>query len=322
MSFRRPNPLDKGGKNPWIQLLALTGITIGGVFFIGQVLALGVGLLMSGKDLNSLISILVNPTAYPDYRLMFLLMQGMTSVGGFIIAPLIFYFTAVKGNFFRDFFNSKTAALPVILMVFVIVFSFMVVNTVFIEWNAGIKLPEALSGFEQWAKNLEESMAAITEYLTQFDSVGYFIFAVIVVALIPAAGEELVFRGFLQNIFRRITKNHHAAIWLAAFLFGAIHFQFYGMVPRILLGALFGYLYLWTGNLLIPVFAHFVNNGVSLTALFIHQRGMTNIDMESTEALPSGYVVIFSFLFVTSLFYFKKYLNQKGEKNEGLVDRL
>lgn len=322
MSSPSPNPLDKSGKNPWIQLLALTAITIGGVFFFGQLLALGVGLLMSGKDLTGLISILVDPTAYPEQRLMFLLMQGMTSAGGFIIAPVLFYFTTVKGNFLHDFFSSKTGLLPTLTMTFAIVFSFMVINTVFIEWNANIQLPEALSGFERWAKDLEESMAAITEYLTTFDSPGYFIMAVIVVAMIPAIGEELLFRGLLQNILRRIAKNDHAAVWLAAFLFGAIHFQFYGMVPRILLGALFGYLYLWTGNLLIPVFAHFINNGVSLAALYIHQQGMTEIDVESTDALPLGYVLFFSVLFITTLFYFKKYLNEEGRRNERLVDRI
>ena len=164
-------------------------------------------------------------------------------------------------------------------------------------------------------------MKVLTEFLTDFDSTGYFILAIFVIAVIPGIGEELLFRGFLQNILRRIFKNDHVAIWTAAIVFSAIHFQFYGFIPRVLLGALFGYLYVWTGNLLIPICAHFINNSVSLIALYIYQKGLTDIDVESTEALPTVYVLIFSALFVVTLAYFKNYL-AKNNEHEKLDHRL
>ena len=265
----RLNPLHANGTNPVILLISLTGITLGGVFLIGQVLAGVAGIMMSGVGLSEFTSILSNPTAYPEQRTMFLVMQGMASLGGFIIAPLIFYYTMVKGNLFRDFIDFPSNILSSAGLTVVIIFSFMIVNTVFIEWNASISLPESWSGFEKWATNLEETMADVTKYLTRFESTQYFVLAIIVVAILPGIGEEVLFRGFLQNIFRRLFVNDHVAIWMAAFLFGAIHFQFYGILPRMLLGALFGYLYLWTGNLLIPILAHFLNNAISLFALFI-----------------------------------------------------
>jgi hypothetical protein len=190
------------------------------------------------------------------------------------------------------------------------VFSFMIVNTVFIEWNANISLPEYFSGFENWAIDLEDRMEVLTEYMTNFESTGYFILSIIVIAVIPGIGEELLFRGFLQNILRRIFKNDHAAVWVAAILFSAIHFQFFGFVPRMLLGALFGYLYLWSGNLLVPMTAHFFNNGFSLAALYFYKKGLTDIDVESTDALPLVYIIIFSALFVITLLYFKNYLTK------------
>ena len=302
------NPLYAQGKNPWILLLSLIGITLGGVLLIGQVLAIITAFIMSGVGVDELMNILTNPTAYPEQRFMFLTLQGMASIGGFIIAPLIFYYTLIGGNLIKDFIEIPSNILTTILITIIMVFSFMIVNTVFIEWNSSIKLPESLLGLEQWAEGLEESMKVLTEYLTEFESTGYFIMAIIVIAIIPALGEELLFRGFLQNILKRIFKNDHVAIWVAAILFSAIHFQFYGFIPRMLLGALFGYLYVWTGNLLIPIIAHFLNNSLSLIALYVYQKGLTDIDVESTEALPTVYIIIFSALFVVTLLYFKNYL--------------
>lgn len=315
------NPLYAHGKSAWLLLFSLAGITLGGVFFIGQVLAFITGILVSGVGFNEFIAILQNPTAYPEQRLMFLTFQGMASLGGFIIAPLIFYYTLVQGNLYRDFIKVPANIMTVLLMVVIIVFSFMVVNTMFIEWNASIKLPESMAGIEGWAEDLEESMEVLTKYLTDFESTGYLMVAIVVIAILPGIGEELLFRGFLQNILKRITKNDHVAIWFTAVLFSAIHFQFYGFIPRMLLGALFGYFYVWSGNLLIPIVAHFLNNFISLMALYVHQKGLTELDVESTEALPTMYILIFSALFVVSLIYFKNYL-AKSNTNEGLERRL
>jgi membrane protease YdiL (CAAX protease family) len=315
------NPLYAHGKNPWILLISLIGITLGGVFFIGQLMAFGVAFMMSGVGMNELVAILTNPTDYPEERMMVLVYQGTASLGGFVIAPLIFYYTLVQGNIMQDFLQLPQNALKILSIAIAMTFSFMVVNTVFIEWNASLKLPESLTGFEQWAEDLEGSMEVLTKYLTNFESTGYLVAAIIVIAVIPGVGEELVFRGFLQNLFKRIFKNDHVAIWVAAILFSAIHFQFYGFIPRMLLGALFGYLYVWSGNLIIPIVAHFMNNFVSLIALYFHQKGITDIDVESTEALPTMYIIIFSALFVVTLIYFKNYL-AKSKAYEGMDSRL
>jgi uncharacterized protein len=313
----KSNPLFTQGQKPWIMLLALIGISLGGILLIGQIMALLSAMVMTGGGLGEIQSILSNPTAYPEHRTAILVMQGMSSFGGFIIAPLIFYYVMVKGNLISDFFKWSSNTFNLILVTILMVFSFMIVNTVFIEWNANIKLPEYMSGFESWATDLEESMADITKYLTNFESTGYFLLTLIIIAVIPGVGEEILFRGYLQNIFRKMFKNDHVAVWMAAILFSAIHFQFYGFVPRMLLGALFGYLYLWTGNLLIPIVAHFLNNSISLLALFVYQKGLTDFDAESTEALPLVYVIIFSAIFIITIVYFKNN-TVKSEVDEGL----
>lgn len=312
MSYPKSNPLFRYGQNPWIMLIVLILISIGGVFLIGQVLAFVTAIIMIGS-LDQLQDILLNPSYYPEHRTTVLLMQGMSSFGGFIITPLIYYYLMVKGNIIKDYVKFPSNLMTTLVITVIMVFSFMVVNTVFIEWNANLQFPEFLSGIERWATNLEESMEDLTKYLTEFDSTEYFILSIIVIAVIPGIGEEILFRGFLQNIFRQLFRNDHVAVWVAAFFFSFIHFQFYGLIPRMLLGALFGYLYLWSGNLLVPIVAHFLNNSVSLLSLFVYKKGLTDFDAESTEALPIVYVLIFSALFVATLIYFKNFMVGKED---------
>ncbi len=321
MLNKASNPINAQDKNPWILLFSLIGITLGGVLLIGPVLAFITGIIISGVGIAEIQDILTDPVAYPEQQSMLLIINGIASISGFIIAPLIFYYTMIKGDLLKDFIDLPSNIVNSLLATILIVFSFLIVNTVFIEWNANIKLPESFAGVEGWAEKMEDSARVLTEYLTEFNSTGYFLLTIFFIAVVPGVGEELLFRGFLQNIFRKIFKNDHAAIWVAAILFSAIHFQFYGFVPRMLLGALFGYLYVWSGNLLIPIVAHFLNNSVSLIALYIYQKGLTDIDVESTEAMPTMYIIIFSVLFVVTLMYFKNYLSNTKE-HERLDHRL
>jgi membrane protease YdiL (CAAX protease family) len=314
MNKKEFNPFDSTPLNPWLALLSLVLITLAGLFLFGGLLGFGVAYLMAGLTPMDLQPILNDPESYPEYRTTLLAVQGMNSLGGFILASVIFYYTVIKADITR-YFTEKPVTIKGLWLTFIIVFSFMIVNTVFSEWNANLELPRVFSEFESWARGLEDRLKIFTDYLTHFDSPGYFLFTLLVVAVLPAIGEEFLFRGLLQNLFLRISRNSHLAIWMSAFLFGALHFQFYGLVPRMLLGMLFGYLYFWSGNLLIPMFAHFLNNALSLFFLYIYQIGVTDLDVESTEAFPASYIVSFSVIGVISIYYFRTYY-KKEYKNE------
>jgi hypothetical protein len=186
-----------------------------------------------------------------------------------------------------------------------IVIFFMGFNSVFIGWNAHLDLPDFLSGFEQWAREKEDVATQLTQFLTTFDSVGQFVIGFIVIAIFPALGEELVFRGLLQPQLHKATGNIHAAIWISAFLFSALHMQFFGFVPRALLGALFGYLYFWSGNLTVPVVAHFVNNGFSVVMIYLNKTRIAGVDLENPEVAPWPVVLVFSGLTFALLMYFR-----------------
>jgi membrane protease YdiL (CAAX protease family) len=250
-----------------------------------------------------------------DIKVPLYIMQGSATVIGLIATPAVYMMSRQKrlGDFFS---NIRTEATPLLLTV-VIVVIFMGVNSIFIEWNAKADFPAFADEFEKWAREREDALGDLTKFLTTFSSNKEFLLAMLVIAVLPAIGEEIVFRGLIQNELRRAT-NVHVAIWFAAFLFSAIHFQFFGFVPRLLLGALFGYLYYWSGNLTLAIVAHFVNNGVSVVALYMHQRGLLEFDVESSKSMPMNVVAISAVLTVGLLFYFHKYYKDRTSPSHNL----
>jgi membrane protease YdiL (CAAX protease family) len=140
--------------------------------------------------------------------------------------------------------------------------------------NEMIVFPKILSGWEQWLKDYEESAGKTTNLFLNVNSAGGMMFNIFMIAILPAIGEELIFRGALQKIFARWTGNIHVAIVVSGFLFSLMHLQFYGFFPRWLLGVMFGYLLVWSGTIWLPVFAHFVFNAMAVVISCLIQKGV------------------------------------------------
>jgi len=130
--------------------------------------------------------------------------------------------------------------------------------------------------------------------------------------LLPAFGEELFFRSALQGLFSR-TMNVKLAVWIAAIIFSAIHFQFYGFVPRMLLGAFFGYLLAWSENLWLPILAHFANNVLAVIFFYLKTNGYKVIDIDTIGIGSTLWLGIVSgLLAIVGLFLFQKRFNRKA----------
>src|SRR5690606_4835314 len=145
------------------------------------------------------------------------------AICSFIVAPLVYLYAYAKMPLSIFFNNNNIITIPLLLTIFIVV-SFMTVNSIFIEWNAKMELPDFLHGFEAWAKRLEEQAQVLTQMMTRFDNKTDLLLALFVIAVVPAVGEELLFRGLIQNQLLGIAKNAHVAIWLAAIVFSAFHF--------------------------------------------------------------------------------------------------
>lgn len=128
-----------------------------------------------------------------------------------------------------------------------------------VQWNENISLP---AGLEATLRALENQAGDSVEFLLGPRTVGNLAVSLLLVGILTGFSEELFFRGALQRLLASTSMSRHAAIWLAAIVFSAVHLQFYGFVPRLLLGAFFGYLLMWSGSVWLPVIAHTLNNSL------------------------------------------------------------
>lgn len=163
----------------------------------------------------------------------------------------------------------RGASMSAIVMIFaVLVVSAPLMNMI-IAANKAMQLPESLHGIEQWMLQSERHADELMKLVVDPSSVAAMIIAILIVGVLAGFAEELFFRGTMQRLFISIKMNPHVAIWLTAFLFSAFHLQFYGFIPRMLLGALFGYLAWWSGSIWLAVAAHIINNTMALILMWM-----------------------------------------------------
>lgn len=184
------------------------------------------------------------------------------------------------------------------------------------ELNQHMHLPAAFSDVEAWMKSSEDKAAKFTEALTKGTSVGDLIFNLFVVAFMAALSEEIFFRGLFQKITIECFKNKHVGVWIVAIIFSAFHMQFYGFVPRMIMGAYLGYLFLWTGSLWPGILAHFLNNGMAVFLMWLVNRGVISEDADKIGSEQSQliYVLISAALAVGSLVW----VYRIGKKKDNL----
>lgn len=254
-----------------MQLIALALLSV--LFFIL------VSLLITGGDLSAVSSLRVA--------------QLFQSLGFFVVPPIILavLWSREPLHWLKVDKKPQPAAL---LLVLVIMWTAMPAINLLGEWNQSVVLPESLSGLEESIKSMEADAKLFTEKILAVDTVGGLLFIIGLIALVPAVGEELFFRATIQQLFRS-KMGATAAIWLTALIFSFIHFQFYGFIPRMLLGALMGYLMVWSGSLWYPIVAHFVNNATVVVVVFAERKGWINFDLEtfgSAGTAAAGYLSI------------------------------
>lgn len=226
-------------------------------------------------------------------------MQGCTAVGIFVAPPLLFAYLTQHNLGWK-----KVSRQASMLSVAIILLSVPSIQALAL-WNEGLHLPAFLSEVELWMRTAEAEAMRMTEAFLQMDSTTALVANLLVMALIPAVGEELLFRGVLQKLFYQWNGRLHLSVWLTAFLFSAMHFQFLGFVPRLLLGALLGYLFVWSGSVWLPIIAHFANNAAAvLLAYFVGQGTLS----DPASSFDSG-VLLVSALGCLLMIYFLKELS-------------
>ena len=282
--------------NPWKELWIIVLIIFSAFVFLNLAIS-GYYIISGGVSSSGMENLLEDRV----------LMLSLNSLSIMIFISPYFYVNKLSNYSIKIFPINST---PVIL-VLLLTFFFMILNSGVIEWNKSINFPEFMNSFETWAFNKEKELEKITIFLVSFENNWEFLFGILSIALIPGICEEYLFRGVLQKNFYLISKNIHIAVWLSAFFFSALHLQFYGFFPRMLLGVLFGYVYYWSGSIVYPMIAHIFNNFFSLTIFYFSQKGLLNenfeVSVNSSPKIPMALIIISAVLFIGFMYLLRRY---------------
>ena len=292
-------------RTPYRKFLIVVGLTlIGAVFFT----ALGTLLsqLIFGINLTGDASIL-DQTRNPSLVNAFRLFQGLAAIGTFILPALgaAYFFS----NQTTEYLGLEKKSKGIHLFA---VFILLMVAIPFINWmmqiNGEMNLPSSLKGLQDWMETTEAQASKITKLLLGSTAVSDLVINLIVIAIIPAIGEELLFRGVIQKLFTELANSKGFAVIFTAVLFSALHMQFFGFLPRFALGVLLGYLYVWSGSLWVPIIAHFINNAMAVILTWYMERGTIhfNPDTIGIEQGQEGILAGSVFLTWAILWWLKK----------------
>ncbi|NRB61550.1 MAG: CPBP family intramembrane metalloprotease [Saprospiraceae bacterium] len=294
-------PLDKPESPPvvhqslvsfifFLVLATLIGALIGGL------LAFSIGMLM-GIDISSMSA--PNENTLP-MRTFLRLSNLISHLFTFTVPALILAFILFKKRLWKQLALNKPPTLRLsILGIFWVLISFPFAQLLY--WlNQQLPLPGIFL-------EMEDSATQLLETIMTMNSSGELLLNIIVIGILPAVGEELIFRGLLQ---RKLESRFSPvwAIWITAFIFSAIHFQFAGFFPRMLLGALLGYLFFWSQNLWVPILGHFFFNASQVTAQYAFGDQLENLDVEGSMPAPwlGGVISLVILLIIARLLYHQR----------------
>ncbi len=237
-----------------------------------------------------------NMLDYPDILRW---IQMLSSIGTFLV-PAVGMGWFCSRDIKKYLSIGKMPGASVVLLLVVCYFLLAPILNLSQYINSQLVLPSFMEPIENWMQIQEGKAEEMTLILLDGGGFVTLLFNLLVIALTAGVVEEFFFRGALQRVIGNWNKNHHTVIWIVAILFSAIHMQFYGFLPRMLLGAYFGYLLYWSRNIWVPVFAHFLNNAIAVIGMSnsnLKDNELFNGELSDSMILPFSIVAVIFFLF-------------------------
>lgn len=247
----------------------------------------------------SLLSVWITKGDFSDIKSL-KLAQFFQSLGMFVIPPFILAYLWSKEPLGYLRINRNPSGEYVLFAVIVMLVAIPAINLLG-ELNHAIPFPDSLSSLENYLIDMEKRAEDLTIRMLDVNSVGGLLVNIGLIAIIPAVGEELFFRGIIQQVLQTNLKSH-AAVWITAIVFSTIHFQFFGFIPRMLMGAFLGYLLVWTKNMWVPIIAHFANNATAVLFYYFKGEGNT-FDIDNIGKSDTYLIGIISLIAVLLLIY-------------------
>jgi len=304
-------------KKNWLLSLVVTVLVSFGVLIVFQGGALAAAPYLFNITLTEIVELMSGDFSSENGRMAILFIQGIGSGIGFWVAAYVIMHFIDKADLHWEIqlprFNLQGAVVIVLITLGAMLF-----NSLLIYWNSHLALPEFMSETEAWMREMEDQMAELTKFLTDFQSIPELLMGLLVIGVLAGIGEEMFFRGLLQPKMHLYTGNAHLGVWVTAIIFSAIHVQFFGFLPRVFLGAIFGYMYLYSGSLVYPIFGHILNNSFTVLLVYMANQGWVDFDMESPDIVSYPLAILGLLVLVAGIIYFKKINKPNGELDQGI----
>lgn len=254
---------------------------------------------------------LLHPLQNLQYVNAFKWMQLISSVGMFGISAVLFSFLKNANGFVYLQMNKLPKFDMGSMVIPIVIFSLPIIAIMY-YYNQQIHF----GSLDKWLREVELQNGEITKAMLSSTTLLGLVFNLIVVAIVPGIVEELFFRGILQNLLHESLKNKHIAIWFTALIFSAVHMEFLGFFPRMMMGAMLGYMYMWSGNIWVNIFAHVLNNGISVVAFYLFHNNFIKTDIDKMEHYGLVPTIIAVVLFTASFYLFYKKTEQLQQETE------
>ncbi|GAB6008682.1 CPBP family intramembrane glutamic endopeptidase [Dysgonomonas reticulitermitis] len=280
------------GMGGWAQFFFLWFLFFTGIIFGSFILILGVDV----KEMETSARVMR-------------MSQMISQVFAFLIPALAFSFLCQGSSKTYLKLDIKTN-LVLLALAIVLILVIQPLIDVIAYYNQQMSLPDSMKFIEEKMRDGELSAKKAVELLFSDKSVFGLIFNLLVIAIVAGLTEELFFRGCLQQIVLKISKNEHIAVWVTAIIFSVIHFQFFGFIPRVLLGAVLGYLFVWSRNLWVPVIVHTINNAAGVIFAYIYY-GTSDYEQITDVSFETNIRFIIPSIILTSIFIVLIFKNRK-----------
>ena len=280
----------------YLGLLILIGLVVFGA--VGMAIA---STFWSTHDIMAATSYILETPSQVNYMKV---LQFLTMFGTFLFPAVALNYMAKSYNFSFLYLNRGINGQKIIMIVVLVVISLPIINAL-MTWNQGLHLPSYMAGTEEWMRDKEKQLTGITEIFMSTSSISGLFINLFIMAVLPAFGEEFIFRGILMKWFNK-SMSIHVAIVLSAFIFSAIHIQFLGFFPRFFMGIMMGYVFYWSGSLWASILLHFLNNGMAVVSYFMVSRGIIQDDpatMGTIDSTPLLMMNVLMFIGVSYWFY-------------------
>jgi len=277
----------------YLGLLILVGLLVFGAG--GMAIA---NSFWSPEDISAATSYVLETPSQVNYMKV---LQFLTMFGTFLFPAIALNYMAKSYDFSFLYLNRGIGSQRIIMAVVLVVISLPIINAL-MTWNQGLHLPSYMASTEEWMRDKEEQLTGITELFMSTSSISGLLINLFVMAVLPAFGEEFIFRGILMKWFSK-GLGIHIAILLSAFLFSAIHIQFLGFFTRFFMGIMLGYVFYWSGSLWASILLHFLNNAMAVIAFFMVSRGVMQADPETIGTIDSTPILMVNILMFGGVLY-------------------